>query len=144
MSTQNESKPSEKSSWKGYSATKVVILILLLLILYYVVPKKGENFDGFRGQSYSAGATQRVVQQEFSGTNQQPYESGYNTQILNQLPLPESSRNVTERFSPSSAKQTRGPLRQEEILAAQLYSEHFTSPDDIVKQELVAAKEFTA
>jgi hypothetical protein len=148
MSDTSESKSESKSErvWTGHSATKIVILVLLLMILYYVVPvRKNEHF-GFRGQSYSAGASQRILGTEFSSTDQKPYEAGYNSQILNQLPGVESSQQ--EHFSSISGEkkraQTRGPLKQEEILANQLYSEHFTSPDDIVKRELSTAREFSA
>jgi hypothetical protein len=146
MSSTGQDTP-KKSKLLGIGTAKVVILLLLLVILYHVVRGNNENF-GFRGMSYTAGATQRVVGQEFSGTNQMPYESGYNTQVLDRLPGVPLSPAVVDNLERvetfAGQKQTRGPLKQEEILAAQLYNEHFTSPDDLVKQELSSAKEFSA
>jgi len=119
---------------------KLLIVTLLLMIVYKLYIKK-ENMHAL---SYSAGASQRSMMQEFSGTNQRPYETGYNAQILNAFPFPDTPASdialarANEHFSEVPPSQS-----SEEILAAQLYKEHF-SPDDIVKAEIQAARSFTA
>jgi len=117
---------------------KLLIVILLLMIVYKLYIKK----EHLRPLSYTAGANQRSMMQEFSGTNQRPYETGYNDQVLNAFPFPDTSASqialeqANEHFTP--AAQT-----SEEILAAQLYQEHF-SPDDFVKSEIQTVRNYTA
>jgi hypothetical protein len=119
---------------------KLLIVVLLLMIVYKLYIKK----ERMHVLSYSAGADQRSMQQEFSGTNQRPYETGYNAQVLDAFPFadtPESQialAQANEHFSGVPPSQN-----SEEVLAAQLYKEHF-SPDDIVKSEIQTARGYTA
>ena len=121
------------------------ILVLLLIVLYQVTMFKQK--EHLRALSYSAGADLRSMQQEFSGTNQRPYETGYNDQILNAFPFPDHSLESgvgQERFKgrrEKSSTQIPPSQAQEEILAAQLYREHL-SPDALVKDEIQAARNF--
>lgn len=125
----------------GYGPAKIVILILLLIILFCVHKRAPENF---RGLSYSAGADQRF-QQEPSATNQVPYETGYNMQILSRLPGISHKKIDPSTFQEHFRAQNKPPLKQEEVLASQLFSEHMSaSPDDVVKNEISAAHEFSA
>lgn len=132
----------------GYRPAKLAVLILLLIILFYVV-RNGNKPENFRGISYSAGATQRF-QQELTATNQGPYETGYNFTVLSAMPGVSDKRmdpSAIERMTSGTniTHQNKPPLKQEEILAAQLYSEHMSaSPDDVVKREINAAQEFSA
>jgi hypothetical protein len=117
---------------------KLLIVVLLLMIVYKLYVKK----EHLRPLSYSAGANQRSMMQEFSGTNQRPYETGYTAQVLDAFPFPNTPASqialeqANEHFTP--AAQT-----SEEILAAQLYKEHF-SPDDVVRSEIQSARTYTA
>lgn len=124
---------------------KLLIVALLVIILYNVVElKKKEHMI----LSYSAGADQRSMMQEFSGTNQRPYETGYNDQIIQQLPIPGVSQaqiNLERRLEHMAAIPTS--QAQEEALAAALYNssnqEHM-APDTYVRDEIAEARSYSA
>jgi hypothetical protein len=126
---------------------KLLIVVLLLVIVYNQYYKK----ERMHVISYSAGADQRSTQQEFSGTNQRPYETGYNSSVLDAFPFPDQSEDAlllaqaNEHFSGRREHASNIPPSQasEEILAANLYREHF-APDDIVKAEIATARTYSA
>ena len=119
---------------------KLLIVVLLLMLVYKLYIKK----ECMHVMSYTSGAGQRSMMQEFSSTNQRPYTTGYNDQILNAFPFPNTPESeialarANEHFRDVPPSQA-----SEEVLAAQLYKEHF-SPDDIVKSEIQTARSYTA
>ena len=132
----------------AHCVAKITVLAVLLVVLYQVLVLYKMSMSAperFHALSYSAGANLRT-KTELSATNQMPYETGYNSQILQALPLPGVSQaqlqaNIRNEHMSTSPKQA---LSQEEILAGQLYKESFTSPDMEVGNELVASKGYSA
>ena len=125
---------------------KLLIVTLLLVIVYGLYVKR----ERMHALSYSAGAGQRSMMQEFSGTNQRPYTTGYNDQILEAFPFPDTPKSQieleekNEHFRGRREHAVPASQTSEEILAAQLYREHFDSPDALVKSEIQTARSYSA
>lgn len=130
----------------------LVVLLLLVVIVRLVnnitLLKINNESMRNRAMSYSSGATQRFMQDP-SATDQRSYATGYNFQELNTLPRPEEPQGMDARDMSNAAVSegfTGDFLNQEEVLAAQLYNEGFTSisPEQQVASELAIGRGFTA
>lgn len=121
------------------AALHLAVVVILVIVLYRILLLKQERL---RTLSWSAGADQRSTQQEFSGTNQRPYETGYNMDILQAFPFPDEKEHFNGRREHARNNQIPPSQAQEEVLAAQLYREHL-APDAMVKDELQTARVYS-
>jgi len=121
-------------------AFAIVILVLLIVAAKYA---QGLNSEGYL--SYSSGAGMRFRQTP-TATNQMPYQTGYNDDILTTLPTPAPAPASTPAPAPAPEHFGGEFQDQESILARQLYEEgqEHMSPEEQVSNELAAARGFSA
>ena len=75
-----------------------MLLILLLMIVWYTFPAGAEKLEG--NQIYTAGATMRVLGQQFTSTDQGANDIVYNDEIKNWKDFKPSEGLVNERGNP--------------------------------------------
>jgi hypothetical protein len=142
MSTKDktgEHKDKEKCGTCNMMAVCALVVLAILLLLWYQKTYPAKAAELFRssgigvGQSYTSGATMRF-NSEPTGTNQLPYATQRNAQILDAPPGIRTEHLQVDRTT---------MLTQEDELAKRLYTEQMTdSPIDVVSSELRAAKQF--